>query len=695
MNKPISLSILAALTLFAAFLVMTQTRFAVAEHGSDLGSVAFKDSAASSTANDISLATIGSTVFVHVHDERPGATTTVTVTSSSDSTGIAFGLTADSADDFSGALVIGSVSTHNPPTIRSVSGDRVIVRYATPIGLTRADSLDVVSSLDTDLVLIKRHSRHLVTAGESLTYTLTLTNIGPAGATNVSLTDTLPPVVTFLGAIPSQANCAESGGTVICGIGSLAKDATSTVEIVVGVPLSTPDGTKLTNVAIATATEGDPNTSNNTNISVITTVIRPADLSVMKSDSPDPVAVGQNLTYTIVVTNDGPFEGHGVVVTDPIGISTFFSATPSQGSCDLSNRRVTCTLGTIASLASSTVSIIVTPTQTGLLGNAVTVTADTIDLRLSNNSATASTTVQQTGKGTVSFKSGTSPSAPNLQSAAVGSQVAVHVVDADLTDATSTTVTVVSDSDTAGFTLTLHAVASDTFSGLFEIARSTVATATMPMLRAANGGTVITRYADANPAVTRADSLLVAGPVFSNLSPADGTITRASTQILTVEITDAVSGINGSSIRFLLDTHPTFGGTSVQITPSTFTSITDGFRAEIALGLVGIHYIGAKAKDNLGNEAIYDADPDAAGNQGNKLTVDFTACGDLNGDGGVNIFDAIIDLQIIVGLIEPTELQLILGDVVRDGTINVFDAILLLQHIVGLTQITDCGPPVP
>ena len=66
-------------------------------------------------------------------------------------------------------------------------------------------------------------------------------------------------------------------------------------------------------------------------------------------------------------------------------------------------------------------------------------------------------------------------------------------------------------------------------------------------------------------------------------------------------------------------------------------------------------------------------------------------CGDLNGDADVNIFDAIITMQIIVGL-EPTATQLKLGDVVRSGTINVFDAILVLQHIVGLTVITECGP---
>lgn len=67
-------------------------------------------------------------------------------------------------------------------------------------------------------------------------------------------------------------------------------------------------------------------------------------------------------------------------------------------------------------------------------------------------------------------------------------------------------------------------------------------------------------------------------------------------------------------------------------------------------------------------------------------------CGDQNGDGTVNIFDVIINLQIIVGQIEPTPEQLRLSDVVRDGQINIFDVILTLQHIVGLNEITECGP---
>lgn len=69
-------------------------------------------------------------------------------------------------------------------------------------------------------------------------------------------------------------------------------------------------------------------------------------------------------------------------------------------------------------------------------------------------------------------------------------------------------------------------------------------------------------------------------------------------------------------------------------------------------------------------------------------------CGDPSTDGAVNVFDAIVTLQIIVGLIEPTRLQRIVADLDQDGTINVFDAIMLLQHIVGLIPtLGGCGPP--
>ena len=75
------------------------------------------------------------------------------------------------------------------------------------------------------------------------------------------------------------------------------------------------------------------------------------------------------------------------------------------------------------------------------------------------------------------------------------------------------------------------------------------------------------------------------------------------------------------------------------------------------------------------------------------ITTSFAigVCGDLNGDDIVNVFDAIILLQIAVGLILPTPDQMVLGDLNQDGEINIFDAIIGLQIVVGLTTVSECG----
>jgi uncharacterized repeat protein (TIGR01451 family) len=129
-----------------------------------------------------------------------------------------------------------------------------------------------------------------------------------------------------------------------------------------------------------------------------TAPVATADLAVTKTDSPDPVAVGSTLTYTVNVTNNGPADATGVMLADtlPAG-ATFVAATSSQGSCTHSGGTVTCTLGTLANGATASVTITVTPTTMGILTNTASVTSETPDPQADNNSASTNTGVDGAG----------------------------------------------------------------------------------------------------------------------------------------------------------------------------------------------------------------------------------------------------------------------------------------------------------
>lgn len=113
-----------------------------------------------------------------------------------------------------------------------------------------------------------------------------------------------------------------------------------------------------------------------------------ADLGTTVIETPDLVTVGQDVTKRVTVRNRGPEPATDVVVTDTLPNDvTFRSATPSQGTCRFDNRTVTCRLGTIASGATATIDIVVTPTVVGTLTNRVTVTSDVADPHHADNTA--------------------------------------------------------------------------------------------------------------------------------------------------------------------------------------------------------------------------------------------------------------------------------------------------------------------
>jgi uncharacterized repeat protein (TIGR01451 family) len=113
----------------------------------------------------------------------------------------------------------------------------------------------------------------------------------------------------------------------------------------------------------------------------------PADLSLTKSDSPDPVATGAVLTYTIRIHNAGPDPATNTVVTDSLpGGVTFVSASTSVGSCSRSGSKVTCELGTVTTTVDRTITIRTSvKKKSGEMTNSASVGSDVSDPMPQNN----------------------------------------------------------------------------------------------------------------------------------------------------------------------------------------------------------------------------------------------------------------------------------------------------------------------
>lgn len=120
-----------------------------------------------------------------------------------------------------------------------------------------------------------------------------------------------------------------------------------------------------------------------------------SDIWVAKNDSPNLVLVGNNVTYTITATNNGPSAATGVTLTDilPGGV-TFVSANSTQGACNETGGTVTCDVGNVEYSKHVAITIVVTaPDAPGTITNTATVASTSNDPDLKNNTCTKETTV--------------------------------------------------------------------------------------------------------------------------------------------------------------------------------------------------------------------------------------------------------------------------------------------------------------
>ena len=199
-----------------------------------------------------------------------------------------------------------------------------------------------------DVTVTKTSSPNPVRAGQDLTYVIAARNIsnGLSSAGAVTITDTLPPNLTFVSATSVQGTCgtkpaansltgASSNNLVICNLGNIANGAQRTVTVVVRPTLTLVDQALANNVNVTTTTT-ETNASNNSALNETPVLPPQLDLLVNKTDSADPVTLGEDTVYTITVTNNGPSAAENVAVTDtmPGSILSYQSySSPADGSC--------------------------------------------------------------------------------------------------------------------------------------------------------------------------------------------------------------------------------------------------------------------------------------------------------------------------------------------------------------------------
>jgi uncharacterized repeat protein (TIGR01451 family) len=227
-----------------------------------------------------------------------------------------------------------------------------------------------------------------VNAAAPLSYSVHVTNGGvdPTGGT-ITVVDTLPAGVTSATASGTGWTCGPpSGGTITCTSTDtiLSGQAFPTITVSMTAP---PNGGSIQNSATVSSSFDGNNANNSGNAS--TTVIALANVSITKSGAAGVVA-GQNITYTITVTNGGPSDAANVTVTDPPPANLTFVS--NSGAC---TNPFPCSLGTLTANTSATITATysTSPSFSGNVTNTATVSTTTNDTATNDDSASATTNV--------------------------------------------------------------------------------------------------------------------------------------------------------------------------------------------------------------------------------------------------------------------------------------------------------------
>lgn len=249
-----------------------------------------------------------------------------------------------------------------------------------------------------DLALTKIADATNVLVGQEVDYLLTVTNLGPNDASNIVVNDFLPSGVTFISAGALDDFSSYNPSTGLWSITNLAAGNSATLVMTVQV---TGTGPQYNFASITTSSPMDTNSANNSALAVVNGIptggnTPEADVGITKTASSTVIQAGDQVVFTLTVTNGGPDNASNVVVEEdmPGEIATLGAVAGGGSTYDPSSQ-----LWSIPALANgATVSLVITglvntpdlggDLVAGIANTATIVQSQPYDPDVSNNSAT-------------------------------------------------------------------------------------------------------------------------------------------------------------------------------------------------------------------------------------------------------------------------------------------------------------------
>ncbi|MEH7750423.1 cell surface protein [Bacillus toyonensis] len=278
------------------------------------------------------------------------------------------------------AIITLNVLVTNIPSINPISNFSS-VQFAHVIdpsqpAVSQTNVSNTVSTTINSAILTTQKSvdKSIISVGDTLTYTTTITNTGNTPATNITFTSAIPPSTTFIPDSVTINGIQQLGAQPALGVNipNIAPGETVTVTFQVNVISVPPSSSIMGNDTILYSYTVDPNgtpatTSTSTSTNIVTNPVLDAMITMIKSVDQTLVTLGDTITYTTILTNNGNTNATNITFTDliPDGTTFITDSVTIDGITQIGlNPNTGITIGAIAPSSSISIAFQVTATST-------------------------------------------------------------------------------------------------------------------------------------------------------------------------------------------------------------------------------------------------------------------------------------------------------------------------------------------